>query len=80
MENLLFMNLGTPEIILLLLVGGLPLILTIYCLFDITRSRFKEPLNKLLWVLIVLFVPIMGSILYLVIGRSQKKSFSRITN
>ncbi|WP_411272782.1 PLD nuclease N-terminal domain-containing protein [Daejeonella sp.] len=80
MENLLFLNLGTTEIFILILVGVIPFILTVYCLFDITRSTFKEPLNKLLWVVIVIFVPLMGSILYLIIGRSQKKSFHSVQN
>lgn len=73
MENLLFLNLGTAEIfMILMLVGVLPVILIIFCLFDITRSTFKDPLNKLLWAIIIVFVPIMGSILYLILGRSQK--------
>lgn len=80
MENLLFLNLGTTEILMLMIVGVLPFILAVYCLIDITRSTFKEPLNKFLWVVIVIFVPIMGSILYLVIGRSQKKPFGQVSN
>jgi len=73
MENLLFLNMGTAEIFMtLMLVGVLPIILIIFCLFDITRSTFKDSLNKLLWTIIIVFVPIMGSILYLVLGRSQK--------
>ncbi|WP_424292348.1 PLD nuclease N-terminal domain-containing protein [Daejeonella sp.] len=78
MEKLLFLNLGQAELFLLMLVSLLaivPLILTLYCIFDISRSKFNDPLNKVLWVLIVLFVPLIGSILYLVLGRSQKKSF-----
>ncbi len=83
MENLLFLNLGGPEIILLvILFCALPsLILTIFCLFDISRSQFKEPTNKLLWTIIVIFAaPVIGSILYLVLGRSQKKSFENVHN
>jgi hypothetical protein len=72
MDNLLFLNIGTPEIIILMIIGGLPLILIIYCLFDITRSTFKDPINKIIWVIITVFVPVLGSILYLVFGRSQK--------
>jgi hypothetical protein len=72
MENLAFMNLGAPEIILLLMVGGIPFLLTIYCLFDITRSTFKDPTNKIIWVIITVFVPIFGPILYIAFGRNQK--------
>ena len=81
MENLLFLNLGRPELFLLMIVGLgiIPFILTVYCLIDITRSKFKDPLNKFLWVVITIFVPVMGSILYLIIGRGQK-AFDRVPN
>ncbi len=69
---MLFMNLGGPEIILILVAGGLPLILTIYCLIDIMRSTFVDSINKILWVLIVLLAPLIGALLYLVWGRTQK--------
>jgi len=73
MEKLAFVNIGGPEImIILILFAGLPLLLTIYCLYDITRYTFKDPTNKIIWAIITVFVPIFGSILYLVLGRSQK--------
>lgn len=83
MEKLLYLNIGASEIIMLIILFGvLPsLILTIYCLFYITRSKFKDPTNKLLWTLIVLFLaPIIGSILYLVLGMSQKISAESVPN
>lgn len=83
MEKLLFLNLGTTELVLFMVVASLaivPLILTLYCIFDISRSKFNDPLNKVVWMLIVLFVPIIGSILYLAVGRSQKKSFESVSN
>jgi len=51
-------------------------ILPIWALIDIIRSQFNEPNNKLIWVLVVLLLPFVGSILYLAIGRGQKKSIS----
>ncbi|SKB69358.1 PLDc N-terminal domain-containing protein [Daejeonella lutea] len=72
MENLLYLGLGGAEIILILVAGGIPLILTLYCLIDIMRSTFSDSVNKILWVIIVLLAPLIGSILYLVWGRSQK--------
>ncbi len=69
---MLFMNLGTPEIIIILLAVGLPLILTVYCIIDIMRSSFPDQANKLLWIIIVLLAPLIGSLLYLVWGRHQK--------
>jgi hypothetical protein len=43
-----------------------------YCLVDIIRSQFKDPLNKLVWILVVLLAPFLGSILYLFMGKSNK--------
>jgi hypothetical protein len=62
---------GASEIFILTLFVPL-LILKIYCIIDITRSKFSEPVNKLLWTIIVIFVPLIGEILYLIFGRSQK--------
>jgi hypothetical protein len=72
MHKLLSMGgLGAPEIILLMI----PLsyfALIAYCLVDILRSDFKDSTNKLIWVLVVLLAPFLGSILYLAIGRNSK--------
>ena len=71
MNILLFINIGALEIFILTLFLQL-LILKIYCLIDITRSKFSDPVNKLLRTIIVIFVPLIGEILYLIFGRSQK--------
>lgn len=72
-HSILFVNLGTPELILISFVL-VPLILMVFCLIDIMRSNFKDSTQKLLWVLIVVLAPLIGSIVYLVFGRN--KSFS----
>jgi hypothetical protein len=53
---------------LLLLVLLLPLT----ALVDILRSNFSKAENKIIWVLIVIFLPLLGSILYFIMGRNQK--------
>ena len=68
MKHLLFLNIGGPEIILLLIVMVLP----IYCVFDIIRSKFESPTTSILWIIVVLVAPMIGSIIYLTWGRSQK--------
>lgn len=70
MENLLFINFGSSEVfmILILIVLTLPLV----CIVDITRSKFQTPNANILWIIVVLVAPIIGSILYLTWGRSQK--------
>ncbi|MCK8523132.1 PLD nuclease N-terminal domain-containing protein [Aquimarina sp. D1M17] len=47
------------------------LIIPIIALIDILRSNFKGD-NKLIWVLVVLFFNIIGSLLYFIIGIRQK--------
>jgi hypothetical protein len=46
--------------------------LPIFCLIDIIRSEFRESNTKVMWVVIVLLLPFIGSILYLALGRAGK--------
>ena len=63
-------GLGVQELIILFFIF-LPLILIISALVDILKSEFTGN-NKIVWVLVVLFLPLLGSILYFVIGCNQK--------
>lgn len=45
--------------------------LFIFSLVDILKSSFDNN-NKLIWILVVLLVPVLGSILYLFIEKKQK--------
>jgi hypothetical protein len=42
----------------------LTIILWFWAIMDITRSRFKKPNMNTIWLLSVLFFPVLGSILY----------------
>ena len=46
-------------------------ILYIYILIDILKHEFTG-YNKIIWILVMIFFPILGAILYLVFGRSQR--------
>lgn len=70
MNKLLFLNIGVPELLLVLLYP----VLVIYCLIDIIRSTFKDPSNKIIWAIVVILMPWLGSLLYLAIGRNGKIS------
>lgn len=63
--------LGSVEILILLGVLICTLILPVIALVDILKGKFNGDL-KLIWILVVILVPIMGSVLYLIIGRKQK--------
>ena len=56
-------------IVVILLIFAL--LLPFIALIDIIRSEFTGN-NKLVWVLVVLFFPYLGAILYFIIGGSQK--------
>lgn len=67
----MFENMTDLEIIKLLL----PLIilqgaLGLYCVIDILRNGVRN-LNKVLWILIVMFVNMIGPIIYLITGRKR---------
>ncbi len=59
----------TPLIILIFSIGFF--VLFIWALVDILKSEFTG-YNKIIWVLLVLFIPVLGTILYFIIGRKQK--------
>ncbi len=62
--------LGPWQIIVFLFIIA-SLLLPILAIIDIVRNEFTGS-NKLIWVLIVLILPIIGSILYFIIGTKQK--------
>ena len=45
----------------------------VWALVDILKNDFSG-LNKLIWLLLVIFLPLIGVILYYFIGREQKLS------
>ncbi|WP_418179990.1 PLDc N-terminal domain-containing protein [Aliarcobacter lanthieri] len=48
-------------------------IFIIYTLIDVVRNEFETNTIKIIWVLIIiLFAPPLGSILYFLVGRQQK--------
>jgi hypothetical protein len=47
------------------------ILLWISALADILKNNFKKN-NKIIWILVVVLIPILGSVLYYMIGRNQK--------
>jgi hypothetical protein len=48
------------------------LLLPLIALFDILKNQFKNQSIKLIWVLLVIFLPLFGPLIYYAIGRSQR--------
>jgi len=66
---------GAPEFFILAFVIAIaivPLLISIVAIVDIVRSQFKEQNDKLVWLVLVLFLPLIGSFLYFYIGRSRR--------
>ncbi len=62
---------GPFQIAIMLSVIFVLMLIPVIALVDIVRSKF-EGNDKLIWVLIVLFLNIIGTILYFLVGRNQK--------
>jgi hypothetical protein len=58
-----------PWQVLIILFG---LLLPVIALIDVLRSNFKGSNDKLIWVLVILFLNVFGSVLYFLIGTRQK--------
>lgn len=71
LSTLMFFGpIGIGELVVIFLMS-LILILPLICLIDILKSKFEQN-NKLIWVLVILFLNIIGALLYFFIGRKQK--------
>ena len=63
---------GGTEWLLLLIVGIFFFALPIWAIVDIIRSDFKQRDNRLLWIILIVLVPIVGSIIYYFMRDGQK--------
>jgi hypothetical protein len=54
-----------------LLASLFAIVLALLALVDILKNEFTG-YNKLIWVIVVILLPLLGSILYFVIGTNQK--------
>lgn len=63
-----------PELILILLAGAVVFLLPIMALVDVVRSEFRGQNDKVIWVIVILFLNIIGAALYFFIGRNQRIS------
>ena len=68
---LLPLAISSAFILFMILFGLFAAVLTIVALIDILCSEFKEN-DKLIWVLVVIFLGPLGAILYYAMGQQQK--------
>ncbi len=48
------------------------IVLPLFALVEVLRSSFKESTNKIVWVLVIILIPVLGAILYYIIGTKQR--------
>ena len=60
------------------ILGLLVLILVIWAIFDIVKHEEFTDIEKLIWVLVVVFLNIIGVIVYYLAGRSKAIDLERI--
>jgi heme/copper-type cytochrome/quinol oxidase subunit 4 len=63
------------EAVLIIVFGIILMVLLwIIAIKDIVRSSFTQPNNQVLFLLMVIFMPILGTLIYFLIGSSYKSS------
>jgi hypothetical protein len=63
---------GFISIVMFTLFLLVPLALFIWALIDILKSEFKDANNRIIWLIVLLILPIIGAVIYLVVGTRQK--------
>ena len=53
-------------------VLSIPAVLWLWALIDVLRNDFKDSVTKVIWLIAIIFVPFLGALLYLLIGRRQR--------
>jgi len=69
---LLFIGrLGVSELFLILMIMLPLLLLWLYVVIEILIKPFKNDIDKVVWLLVVVLLPVLGFILYYAFGRSR---------
>lgn len=62
---------GAPEIIVMFMFVALPAVLWLWAIIDLVKRNFADNATKIIWAIAIIFIPFVGSILYLAVGRSK---------
>ncbi|MRX62891.1 PLD nuclease N-terminal domain-containing protein [Maribacter luteus] len=62
---------GIWQILILIIIAVLA-IAPVVAIIDIIKGRFKGSNDKLIWILVVLFLNPLGTLLYFLMGKDQK--------
>ena len=70
-KAMIILALGTFQILLIVLGSLLILLFPLLALISVLKNDFSGN-DKIIWVLVIIFLPFFGSILYFAVGRSRK--------
>jgi len=59
-------------LVIWIMLGLFLFVIWIVTIVDIVRSEFISPSNKTVWMLLVILIPLLGMLLYMIFGSSQK--------
>ena len=62
----------SSSILLIILVSLFFLLLPLIAIVSVLTSRFEDSTAKIVWILVIFFIPFLGSILYFAIGRNKR--------
>ena len=55
-------------------IGLFGLAIYAYTIYDVVISKFSSDTDKLIWIIIVVLVPLLGTILWFLVGRGKRIS------
>lgn len=50
----------------------LGLAIYVYTIYDVVTSRFANPNDRLIWIIIVILLPFLGTLLWFLVGRNKR--------
>ncbi len=52
-------------------IGAIGTIIYIFTIIDVVKSRFHRDTDKIVWLLVVILLPLLGTVLWFLIGRGK---------
>jgi hypothetical protein len=66
-----FLNLSNFEVLIFLLLIAIAFLLPVIAIIKVLQNKGLTNTAKFIWILLILFVPYLGAILYLLIGNKR---------
>ena len=67
------LNVNIVNLIIFLVILILPMVFTLWAIRHVVYGQFPTLKTKYLWLAVVTLLPVVGALIYLVAGRSQRR-------